>query len=541
MSALGLIRRASQRALRKARDRAESPPFTRRADLSEWARENLGHLKVAVVSNREPYSHVYEDGKIRWHRNAGGLTVALDAVAQSIGGVWVAHGSGDADRDTVDAADRVACPPDRPSYSLRRIWLSEEDHVRYYAGFANGGLWPLSHIAYVRPRFELEDWKRYEDVNRRFAEATLTEIGDGPALVLLQDYHLTRVARHLRSARPDLKIALFWHIPWPNAEVVRRLPWREEILSGLLANDVLGFHTPYHARNFLETVADSMEAKVDHEHMTVTRNGRRTLVRHDPIGVDPEEIGTLAESAATARAIEGVRAEYAFGEARIGLGVDRLDYTKGIPERLEALERLYEKYPQWIGRFRFLQIAVPSRIELEEYRAVAVRTREISARINARFAASGPPLVHLVERSLDYRQLIPLYRMADLCAVTSLHDGMNLVAKEYVAARSDLGGALMLSPFTGAARELERAWLVSPYDRERLADTYHAALTEPDEERRSRMRDLRFAVHRRTVFDWARKFLEFAVRAAPPRAAGRTVSRSRIKERRWPSRNGGEA
>ncbi|MEO5617277.1 MAG: trehalose-6-phosphate synthase, partial [Candidatus Eisenbacteria bacterium] len=491
MKAFDRIRLASQRALLRARSRAESPPHTRRSDLSQWARENLSHLKVAVVSNRQPYSHVHEQGEIRWYRNAGGLTVALDAVAQAIGCVWVAHGSGDADRETVDGNDRVGCPPDRPTYALRRLWLNDEDHERYYSGFANSGLWPLSHIAYVRPRFELEDWKRYEDVNRRFAEATLAELGDGPALVLLQDYHLTRVARHLRQARPDLKIALFWHIPWPNPEVIRRLPWREEILTGLLANDVLGFHIPYHARNFLETVADSLEAKVDYEHMTVTRNGRRTLVRHNPIGVDPEEIGILAESAETARAMDDLRMELGLGDARVGLGVDRLDYTKCIPERLEALERLYEKYPCWIGHFRFLQLAVPSRIELPEYRAVASRTREIAARINARFAAAGPPLVHLIERSLDFRQLIPLYRMADLCAVTSLHDGMNLVAKEYVAARPDLGGALVLSPFTGAARELDRAWLVSPYDRERLADVYHAALSETSDESCARMRDLR--------------------------------------------------
>jgi len=527
LSGLDLLRRASQRALDKARSRAESPPYMRREELARWARDHLEGLKVAVVSNREPYSHVREDGEIRWLRNAGGLTVALDAVAQAIGGVWVAHGSGDADRETVDAGDRVACPPDRPAYVLRRLWLSDEDHERYYAGFANGGLWPLSHIAYVRPRFELEDWKRYEDVNRRFAEATLAEIGEGPALVLLQDYHLARVARHLRNARPDLRIALFWHIPWPNAEVMRRLPWREEFLSGLLANDVLGFHIPYHAQNFLETVADSLEAKVDWEHMAVTRNGRRTLIRHDPIGVDPEEIGTLAESAETPRAIARLREEFRLGEARIGIGVDRLDYTKGIPERLEALERLYEKHPEWIGRFRFLQIAVPSRIELEEYRAVATRTRQVAARINQRFATDGVPVVHLVERNLDFRSLVPVYRSADLCAVTSLHDGMNLVAKEYVAAHPDLGGTLVLSPFTGAARELDRAWVASPYDRERLADVYHAALTEPEDDRRARMRELRGAIHRRTVFDWARKFLEFALRVPAARRPGRATSRSR--------------
>jgi len=528
MKALDRIRRASRGALTRAMALDGAPPHMRRGELTSWAREHLQGMRVVVASNREPYSHVHEDGAIQWHRNAGGLTVALDAVAQAIGGVWVAHGSGDADRETVDANDRIGCPPDRPSYTLRRIWLTEEDHERYYAGFANGALWPLSHIAYVRPRFELEDWKRYEDVNRRFAEAILAEIGSEPALVLLQDYHLARAARHLRMARPDLRIALFWHIPWPNAEVLRRLPWREEILSGLLANDVLGFHIPYHARNFLDTVADSLEAKVDWEHMSVTRNGRRTLVRPDPIGVDPEEIALMAESAESARAMASIRAERSLGDARIGLGVDRLDYTKGIPERLEALERLYEKYPEWIGRFRFLQIAVPSRIELEEYRAVAVRARTVAERINERFAPAGPPLVHLIERNLDFRRLVPHYRMADLCAVTSLHDGMNLVAKEYVAARPDLGGTLVLSPFTGAARELDRAWIVSPYDRERLADTYHAALTEPEAERRARMSDLRASVHRRTVFDWARKFLDFTLRVPAGRRRGRVRAGARV-------------
>jgi len=532
MTALDRLRRASRRAAERAIDRAATPPHTTRADLARWARENLGHLKVAVVSNREPYSHVHDDGgAIRWHRNAGGLTVALDAVAQAIGGVWVAHGSGDADRETVDSGDRTPCPPDSPSYVLRRIWLSEEDHVRYYAGFANGGLWPLCHIAYVRPRFELEDWKRYQDVNQRFAAATLEELGDSPGLVLLQDYHLATAARHLRQARPDLKIALFWHIPWPNPEVMRRLPWREEVLSGLLANDVIGFHTAAHAQNFLETVADSLEAKVDRVHMAVIRNGRRTLIRHAPIGVDPEDIGALADSGETRRAIEENRAAFDLGDARVGVGVDRLDYTKGIPERLDALERLYEKRPEWIGRFRFIQVAVPSRIELEEYRAVALRTREAVARINARFAPHGPPLVHLVEKNLDFRRLIPLYRMADLCAVTALHDGMNLVAKEYVAAHTDLDGALLLSPFTGASRELDRAWVVSPYDRERLADAYHAALSSPPEERQARMREMRFAIHRRTVFDWARKFLDYSLRASPvrgplrsPRAARRMAT-----------------
>jgi trehalose 6-phosphate synthase len=507
VTALTQVRSAIRRAADRSAQRNGSPPHTTRDDLARWAREQLRERRVVIVSNREPYSHRNADDSIEWTRNAGGLTVALDAVAQAIGAVWVAHGSGDADREVVDTHDRVGCPPGHPRYTLRRIWLSAEDHERYYAGFSNGALWPLCHIVYVRPQFRLADWQRYVDVNRRFADAVLEEVGDGPALVLLQDYHLAMAARFLREARPDLTLALFWHIPWPNAEVIRRLPWREALLDGLLANDLLGFHIRFHAQNFLGTVADSLEARVDPETMSIERGGRRTRVRTFPIGADAAELALLATGPDAARQAAGVRDRFGLGDACVGLGVDRMDYTKGIPERLEALERFYEKHPDWTARLRFIQVAVPSRIEIEEYRSVARRTRECVARINARFAEGGPPLVHLVEEHLDFRALVPLYQVADVCMVTSLHDGMNLVAKEYLAACADGEGALVLSPFTGAARELEDAWIASPFDREALADALHAALTEPAEARRRRMQSLRAAVYQRTVFDWAKDLL----------------------------------
>lgn len=537
MGLINNLRRASRRAAVSAELRAGMPPHATRDSLAEWTRRHLGGRRLVIVSNREPYSHTNGPDGLAWQRNAGGLTVALDAVAQSVGGVWVAHGSGDGDRDAVDERDRVRCPPDRPAYTLRRLWLSSEDHERYYSGFANGALWPLCHIVYVRPRFDLADWTRYEDVNRRFAKAVLEEIGDEPALVFLQDYHLARVAPHLRRARPDLRIALFWHIPWPNSEAVRRLPWRNEVLDGLLACDLVGFHIPYHAQNFLHTVADSLEARVDFEHHVVVREGHRTWVRDFPIGTDPDEIGAMAERPATARAIEAWRRDLGLGDARVGLGIDRMDYTKGIPERLAALERFWELHPDQTARFRFVQVAVPSRIELEEYQAVAARVRELVNRINTRFAGDGPPLVHLIERNLDFPTLVPLYRMADLCMVTSLHDGMNLVAKEYVAARTDHGGALLLSPFTGVAREFPRSWIVSPFDRERLAETIAAALAEEPEARAARMKDLRAVVHRRTVYDWATEVLDTALhvdteRPAEAPATGRERSKAPRRRRK---------
>jgi trehalose 6-phosphate synthase len=302
----------------------------------------------------------------------------------------------------------------------------------------------------VRPRFRLKDWQRYLDVNRRFAEAALEEVGSGPALLLLQDYHLACCARFIKEARPDLPCILFWHIPWPNPEVFRILPWKSELLDGLLANDLLGFHIRYHALNFLDTVATVLEARVDRERMAVERGGHRTWVRHFPIGVNAAEIAAIADSPETRQAIRRFREEHSLGEARIGVGVDRLDYTKGIVERLEALERLLSDHPRWRGRFVFVQVGVPSRVELPEYREVAHGVASKVARINRLYSRGERKAVVLMVGNHDFRDIVPLYKMADLCAVTSLHDGMNLVAKEFVAAKTDNEGMLVLSPFTGA-------------------------------------------------------------------------------------------
>lgn len=511
MNLAGRARGALSRAAVRSQLRNQGPPRTTRSTLVDWARAHLPDRKLVVVSNREPYSHQRDGEAVSVVRNAGGLTVALDAVMQAIGGVWVAHGSGSADREFVDANDRVPCPPEQPRYSLRRVWLTKDDHARYYSGFANGALWPLCHVVYVRPRFELADWTSYQKVNRRFADVVLEEVGDEPALVFLQDYHLALAARYIKAQRPDLQVAMFWHIPWPNPEVFRVLPWKHELLEGMLANDVIGFHIQRHATNFLDTVAETLEARVDLERRAVDRDGRRTWVHAAAISVDADDIAAAAEAPETRRAETEIRDALGLHDCLVGLGVDRLDYTKGIAERFEALHRLFEKYPEMQGKLAFIQIGVPSRIELSEYRSVQIQARRWAGRLNSRFPRPGGPTVHLIEANLDFRQLLPYYRMADLCTVTSLHDGMNLVAKEYLAASPDLDGSLVLSPFTGAARELERAWIVSPYDREALADAYHAALSEPPDARRERMRVLRETVFRRNVFDWTIELLDTIV------------------------------
>ncbi len=500
------LRSVARRAAIRTRQRAREPERTTRATLVSWARTTL-RVPLIIVSNREPYAHASSDAT-RWTRSVGGLAVALDAVAQATGATWIAHGSAAGDRAAVDEHDHVACPPDRPSYTLRRVWLSDRDHALYYAGFANSGLWPLCHIAYVRPRFRREEWERYVDVNKRFAQAIVEEAPEGPALVFLQDYHLALAARFVKALRPDLRVALFWHIPWPNAEVFRRLPWGAQILDGMLANDVVGFHIRFHAMNFLQSVADKMEARVDMERLTVTRDGHCTHVRDAPIGVDADELSASAEGIGRRSVTSPIVDLLGQVPPKLGIGIDRMDYTKGIPERFRAIDRLFETHPEWLGRFRFLQIAVPSRIELEDYRQIAARVRKLARSINEKFASktAAPPIV-LLEENVDFRDLLLLYAAADVCMVTSLHDGMNLVAKEYVAARPDLHGALILSPFTGAARELSGAWIVSPFDRDGLADALHGALSEDERESVIRMRSMRAVVLRHTVFDWAMDML----------------------------------
>ncbi len=509
------LRHALREASRIASRRADSPQRTGTDELQKWARAHLGGRRLVLVSNREPWSHHRAaDGSITAVRNAGGLTVSLDALAGAVGAAWVAHGSGSAARETADAEGRLPCPPDQPRYTLRRIWLDETDHTLFYAGAANSMLWPLCHVVFVRPRFDADAWERYREVNRRYAEAAIEEVGPGDGMVWLQDYHLALAARTLRERRPDLGLALFWHIPWPSPEVFRVLPWRSELLEGMLANDVLGFHIRGHALNFLQCVADTLEARVDFERMAIDRQGHRTWVRAVPIGVPAVEIGDLADAPSTRAAEQAWRERLGIGTAKVILGVDRLDYTKGVPQRLKAFGRLLERHPHWVGRAVFVQVGVPSRIGLPEYQAVQRQVRWEAARLQRRFPRREGQSVVLLEDSLDFRDIVPLYRLADVCAVTPLHDGMNLVAKEYVAACTDGEGALVLSPFAGASRELERAHLASPFDIDALAEAYRAALEDPAADRRTRMADLRETVLRRTVHDWAIEFLDLWQRLA---------------------------
>lgn len=485
--------------------------------LEDVVRSRLAGARLVIVANREPFIHVYEGGDVRCMRPASGVTTALDPVMRACGGVWVGHGSGDADRAASDEQGRVAVPPEDPSYTLRRVWLSREEEEGYYYGFSNMALWPLCHAAYTRPRFESEHWEAYRLVNRKFAQAVLEEIGHEPAVIFVQDYHFALLPRLLRQARPDLSIVQFWHIPWPNPEVFRVCPWKEEILNGLLGNDLLAFHTQRHCNNFLETVDRHLEARSSFERFAVTRRGHTTEVRPQPISVDPNEIASLVP-ADLPRAERRLRKQLRVGDVPLLLGVDRIDYIKGIPERLRAVDRLLCKYPEWRRNFCFVQVGAPSRTHIGEYRAVDAEVRGLVDEINWRHGdGAWEPIVFLHEHH-GPDKLAVLYRTASACAVTSLHDGMNLVAKEFVAARSDEQGVLVLSEFTGAAQELSDALIVNPYAVDQVADAYQTALTMSIEEQQRRMRRMRRQVADNNIYRWAGMLLSAAGHFVEPEA-----------------------
>ena len=480
--------------------------------LAALLKERLAGVRVVVVANREPYIHNREGDAIKWIRPASGLVTALDPIMRATGGVWVAHGSGSADRETADERGRVAVPPTRPTYTLRRIWLSKEEEDGYYYGFANRALWPLCHIAYTRPVFDASDWEQYERVNARFAEAVLEEIEGSPAIVLVQDYHFALLPRLVKRRRPDAIITHFWHIPWPHREAFRICPWQDEILDGLLGSDLLGFHVQLHCNNFLETVDRGIESRVNYEEFTVTRALHETRVRPFPISIDMEG---LSQNGRASSDVQAFRKDLGLSDRwALAVGVDRMDYTKGIPERFRAIDRFLERYPAWRERFVFVQLGAPSRMQIREYRNLNDEIDELAAQINARHGTAEWYPIHLARAHHGEVEIFAAYRAAHVCIVSSLHDGMNLVAKEFVAARGDRQGVLILSRFTGAAREMPEALLVNPYATDAFADTLNAALTMPPDEQQRRMDRLRAQLTEHNVFRWAGLLLTDTFRLA---------------------------
>lgn len=475
--------------------------------LKNLLHKQLSGEQILVVSNREPYIHMKGKEGIEINRPASGLVTAVEPVMKACSGTWIAHGGGTADREVVDKKDHVSIPPEHPQYTLRRIWLTREEEKGYYYGFANEGLWPLCHIAHVRPIFRTSDWKHYVVINQRFADAVVKEADKEDPVVLVQDYHFALLPGMLRKALPKSTIITFWHIPWPNPESFGICPWREELLQGMLGSTILGFHTPFHCKNFLETVDRYLETRVDHASSTIFHGGNLTLVEAYPISIQWPPPWQDSQPSIEDCRTEIRRSLKIDSHCLIGLGVDRLDYTKGILERLRAVESLLENHPEMIGRFSFVQIAAPSRSVLEEYQAFEARVRALSTHINQRFSSGAYQPVYLKVEHHEPEDVNRYYRAADVCMVTSLHDGMNLVAKEYVAARDDERGVLLLSQFTGAAHELYEALIVNPYHIEQTADALYQALTMPEFEQQERMRSMRSMVRDFNVYRWAGRML----------------------------------
>ena len=465
---------------------------------------------LIVVSNREPYLHSRAaDGRITATHATGGVAVALDALMRERGGVWIAHGAGTADQEVVDSSDKVAVPPGAPAYALRRLWLEEPTFSQYYAGFANEGLWPLCHVVDVRPQFRLEDWEAYQDINDRFAAAVHQELDSSATPVFIQDYHLALVAPALRKRRPDARTALFWHIPWPYPDRLRICPWRRELLESLIANDLLAFQLERDRRNFLLAVEEEGLGEIDPETSSIRLRTHTCSVVAVPIGVDYDRIQAMAADEALPAEQKRLVEQFELRAPILGIGVDRLDYTKGIPERIAALDAIVTRRPSLRGRMTFIQIGVPSRSDVGAYAALEHDIDRLVADVNRRHAVPGaPPLICYQKAPLTLRSLVALYRLAQFCVVSSLHDGMNLVAKEFVAARDDEQGVLVLSNLAGAAQELHDAILINPYDVDGFADALLAAIDMPLEQQEARMRSMRRVVAGRNVFSWASDILE---------------------------------
>ena len=490
-------------------------------DLQQLIRDRLREHQFLVVANREPYLHRQVAGRIECVWPASGMVSALDPILRASGGVWIGHGSGNADRKTADAQGRLRVPPDDPRYTLRRLWLSKEEEDGYYNGVSNEGLWPLCNMTFIRPNFEPRDWETYRQVNARFAQAVVEESGGQPAFVFVQDYHFGLLPRMLKDSDANLIVAHFWHIPWPNPMIFETFPWKEELLNGLLGNDLLGFHLRSHCMNFLHTVDRTLEAKVDYERFEVIRGGKTTIVRPFPISIDFDGHSAAAASLAVDCEMEHWRKLLDLGDQLVGCGIDRIDYTKGIPERLRGLDLFLEENPEYRERLIFVQIGVPSRTHVRQYQLLDDEIDRLVERINWRWSTDAwRPVVYLKQQHSPV-QMMALHRLARFCVVSSLDDGMNLVAKEFVGSRVDGDGSLILSRFAGASRELTSALLVNPFSVQEMVTAYRQALEMPEEERRKRMQKMRTAVADNNVYRWAGKLLSALLQFEFPEAAER--------------------
>jgi len=488
----------------EAQARLEKEEIWTEVKLRDLIRAKLGEKALFVVSNREPYMHIIDEetGSEKCIRPASGVVTAIHPILAACGGTWIAHGSGNADRKFVNSKDKLGVPPEDNRYILKRVWLNKEEEQGYYYGFSNEGLWPLCHNTHTRPVFKESDWLMYKKVNQKFADSVLSELPASNPFIFVQDYHFTLLSKMIKDKRPDAKIALFWHIPWPTPEAFMICPYQNEILEGMLGSDLIGFHVQNHCNNFLDTANRLLESRIDTEKFSVVRSGKETFIRAFPISINAR-IGDGSFKVDPIREVEKLKKEFELNDKIVAVGVDRIDYTKGIVERILALDRFLEKYPEYKKKFVFIQLAAPSRTHIKRYHDLIGEIDELVEKINWKHIdGNWKPIIYL-KKYFSQDDIQPYYKLGDICIVSSLHDGMNLVAKEYVAERDDLSGALILSQFTGASRELTDAILVNPYSIEKFADSIKLAIQMPKEEKQRRMENMRKVIAENNIYRWA--------------------------------------
>jgi trehalose 6-phosphate synthase len=463
--------------------------------------EKLIEAPLVVVTNREPYIDERSDHGIRTVQKAGGVVSALDPLLQEIGGHWIAWGSGSADVEVSPGGKRQV-PPENPRYTLHRIILNQEEIQGYYAKYSNQGLWPLSHMLIERAQFSRRAWQIYRSVNQKFAKRTSSVSPEG-AWIFSHDYQLALLPSFVRKSRPDVAIAHFWHIPWPPSAIFHLCPQHQEILRGLLGADVLGFQSDVDVDNFINTAERTLKVSVNRDNLTINWQGRIVHVKSFPISVDFEAIQEIVQNPRISRWVRGIRRHIERHDQILGISVDRADYTKGLLPRLEAIKEFYTLYPQYRERVTYIQVVVPSRTEVAEYRRLYERIAKKTQEINKQFQKPRWIPIITLRHSIDRPRLMGLFRAADFAVVSSLVDGMNLVSKEFVAAQVDKRGVLLLSETTGAAHELENeAFPINPLDPEGFANTLHEALSTSADERALRITRMREHLQKHTIYDW---------------------------------------
>jgi len=450
---------------------------------------------LIIVANRLPVERVKTKEGTGWKRSPGGLVSALTPIVQRAEGAWIGWSGTTGPAPEPFSHDGIALVP---------LPLSRSQLQSFYYGFCNGTIWPLYHGAIRQPEYHRHWWRPYVNVNRRYADAT-AEAAAEKAKIWIHDYHLQLAPDMLRERRPDLRIGYFLHIPFPPKELFARLPWRRQILEGLMGADVVGFQTAVGVANFLELASEYTDARVRGD--TLEKDGRKIRVEAFPIQTDFERYSSMAADPEVVARSKELGEQVGKGR-RIILGVDRLDYTKGIDVRLRGFQELLSRRRSYVRECVLVQLAVPSRERIAEYRELRSQVEELVGQINGEFGEVGLTPVQYLHRGLPFKELIAMYRAADVMLVTPLADGMNLVAKEYVATRVDDSGVLILSEFTGAARELGTSLLVNPHDLNGLAETIEMALSLPQREAKRRMKRMREIVSSNTVFDWADSFME---------------------------------